>query len=308
MKNVLKSIAFISILFILLEILTYYFIPCTNIQKYGTFNASEYEILGEKENTIDVIALGDSLVYSSLSPMEIWDQFGYTVFDCAEAAQIIPNAYNYLKVAVESQHPKIVLMEANVLYRDPSKKNWRSKYAHKVNYFPIFLYHDNWKKYLSDGLKENWINNNKGYIHITKTKPKKNPVVLKPTNKSSEILSSNLEYFEMIIDLCKNNDIKLVLVSFPTQTAWSYKKHNGIVELTEKYNIDFIDLNLENLGINWETDTKDEGSHLNYLGAKKVSLYLGNYLKDTELLKDHRNEEDYNLWNKALLKYRQKFN
>lgn len=308
MKNVFKSIVFVIILFLIVQSLAYFLIPCTNIKKYGIFNASAYEILGEKENTLDVLAVGDSLVYSSLSPMEIWNQFGYTVFDCAEAAQIIPNAYKYLKVAVESQHPKIILMEANVIYRDPSKRNWKSNYAHKFNYIPIFQYHDNWKKYLSEGGKDNWINSNKGYVYITKTKPNLNPQTLKPTQDVSEMLSTNLEYFEKIIKLCDDNNIKLVLVSFPTQKSWSYKKHNGIVELIKKYNIDFLDLNLEDLNIDWASDTKDEGGHLNYLGAKKVSEYIGKYLESTELLTDHRNNKEYKQWDEALLKYKQKVN
>lgn len=310
MKCIFKIFIFILILFILIETLSLFFLPTDNVKKYGIYKASSYEILDEKENTIDVIALGDSLVYSSLSPMEIWNNFGYTVFDCAEPAQIIPDSYEYLKVAIESQHPKIIIMEANVLYRNPNKKPILNKIYKKIkNYFPIFKYHNNWKKYLKFGKKDNWINVDKGYKYITKVEPSKNKNYMKFTKKSSSFLKGNLEYFEKIIKLCEDNNIKLVLVSFPSQSSWNYKKHMGMKKISRKYNVEFIDLNLEeSLKINWQKETKDKGAHLNYLGAKKVSHYMGNYLKSTNLVKDHRNDNKYESWHKAYKLYSENLN
>ena len=110
MKKVVKSISFVLILLLIIEGLTWLLLPGFNIQKFGTFNVAAYEILGEDRDTIDVVAVGDSLVYSSLSPMEIWEKFGYTTFDCAEAAQVISATYEHIKAAVESQHPQIIGM------------------------------------------------------------------------------------------------------------------------------------------------------------------------------------------------------
>ena len=88
-NNIIKSIAFCLILLCLIEGLTWLLLPGFNIEKFGTFNVAAYEILGEEKDTIEAVAVGDSLVYSSLSPMEIWGEYGYTTFDCAEAAQVI---------------------------------------------------------------------------------------------------------------------------------------------------------------------------------------------------------------------------
>ena len=67
----------------------------------------------------------------------------------------------------------------------------------------------------------------------------------------------------------------------------------------------FINLNKYDLNINWETDTKDEGGHLNYFGALKASEVLGNILKDTNLLVDHRGDKNYKLWDTAYLRYKE---
>lgn len=57
------------------------------------------------------------------------------------------------------------------------------------------------------------------------------------------------------------------------------------------------------LNIDWENETKDEGSHLNYKDAKKVSHYLGNYLNDNNLVENHKDDEDYSEWHEAYKKY-----
>ena len=303
-NNVIKSIVFVVILLVLIEGLTWLLLPGFNISKFGTFKVANYEILGEDENTIDAVFVGDSLVYSSLSPMEIWNEYGYTTFDCAEAAQVISDAYEHVKVAVESQHPKILFLEANVILRDPSKRLWDDKIAHEAKkYFPLAKYHDNWKSYLTKGTKNNWINVNKGYKYITKIEPSEPTNYMKYSKKLREIPKGNLDYFEKIIKVCEENDVQLVLVSFPTQNAWGYRKHNTIEKVAQEHNIEFIDLNLVDLGIDWRIDTKDNGSHLNYTGAKKVSSYMGNYLKETNLFTSHKDDPNYKSWEIAYKKY-----
>lgn len=303
MKNILKSIIFTAILVVLLIISELILIPGMNIRKHGIFKSANYELLGEKKDTIDVIFLGDSLIYSSISPMEIWNNYGYTTFDCAEAAQIIPDAYRYLKFAIENQHPKVIMMEANVIFRNPAKRKMGDKLAYFFKQFvPITKYHDNWKKFI-DGSKKKWVNPNKGYKYITNTESSKNKNYMKYSKKLKEIPEANLPYLKKIIKLAKKNKVKLVLISLPTQNSWYYRKHNTTEKIAKDYNLEFIDLNLVDLDINWETDTKDNGSHLNYLGAKKVSDYIGNYLKETKLIKDHRNDSNYKSWYRAYKKY-----
>ena len=309
MRNVIKSIVFIAILLVLIELLSYAFVPGSNIFTYGTVKVSNYDILTEKKDTIDVIGLGDSLVYSSFSPMQLWHDYGYTAYDCAGPAQTTKATYEYLEAALDAQSPKIVLMESAVLYRNPYSQNWKNKVADELKkYAPIAKYHDNWKKYLKDGSKDNWLDVYKGYKYITKVKGFKGKSgYMDYTVNEEQIPDINLEYFDKIVKLCEENDIKLVMISFPSIKSWNYAKHNTVTKIFEKYNLEFIDLNLTDLSINWKKDTKDKGNHLNYKGAKKVTKYLGNYLESTGLLESHKDDPNYKSWDKAYDLYLKSF-
>lgn len=304
MKNIIKSIAFVAIFILILVILTFILLPSKDILEFGVYNVSKYEILGEKRDTIDVVAIGDSLVYSSLSPMEIWHDYGYTVFDSAEPAQVIENTYKSVKLAIKSQHPKVILLEANVILRDPKNQNKSTKLRRETrDYNPLGQHHNNWKNYITYGGKTEWINVYKGFKFITLTKPSVNKIYMKPSKELRVIPNNNIEVFNKIVSLCQKNNVKLVLISFPTQTAWGYKKHNIIAKIASENNLEFIDLNLVDLGIDWQIDTKDNGSHLNYHGALKATKYIGEYLKELEMLEDKRKNPEYESWDKAYEKY-----
>ena len=107
-------------------------------------------------------------------------------------------------------------------------------------------------------------------------------------------------YLNKIFNLCEENNIKVILLSTPSVKNWNYEKHNSIQEIAQKNNIDYVDMNLsDDVNINWAEDTKDRGDHLNYSGAKKVTMALGNYLEQLHILEDHRNDERYDNWRES---------
>lgn len=307
MKNLIKSVVFCIIFLILLGLSIYFLMPWTNINRYKLSNILDYEILEEQDNTIDVLFVGDSLVYSSVSPMEIWNEFGFTSFDCSTPAQLTETSYDYIKIAVERQKPKVIFLEANVLFRNPAKRTKERKIKDIFDRYSLLdKYHDNWKDYLSYGKT---INATKGYYYISKVSKAKENGYMKNKNKIETIPNINIEYFNKIIDICNENDITLILFGVPSIKSWSFAKDKRINELSLEYNIPFINFNIDNiLNIDWENETKDEGSHLNYQGAKKVSKYLGNYLLENNLVDNHKEDSKYNDWSIAYQKYERLIN
>lgn len=302
MKNFVKIILFVFIFLIIFFTVSYCFLPKKNVNRFGFYKTSLYGILGEPDNTIDVLAIGDSLVYSSISPMEIYGKNGYIVYDCASPAQLISDTYKNFEIALQVQKPKVAFIEANVLFRDSSKKPYYDKYLKFFKYStPLFLYHDNWKNIF---IKDKHIDYNKGFIKEDIIRPSKNRNYMKKNSKGKPIPKENIKYLEKIIDLAKKNNVKLIFVGLPSQKSWNYSKHISIQTLEKKYGFTYINLNLKNdLNINWEKDTKDKGDHLNIYGAKKVSAFISDYLKELGIITSKKNNPKYKHWDIMYQKY-----
>ncbi len=309
-KDIIGCISFMAGLLILFAVLSAVFVPKDNSSEAGMEAVQANGILGEKENTIDYIVLGDSETHSSFTPMQIWNDDGYTGYVCGTNAQHLYESEKFLRQALKHQSPKYVILETNAIYRYSSIEN--AIMAKAETYFPLFRYHDRWKNLklhdFGGSIEYTYTNAYKGYRFEDRIDGVENEEYMIPTDRVKKITKINRYYVNNIINLCKENNIQLILISTPSISNWNYKKHNGIQKLADENGLTYIDLNLmqDQLGINWETDTRDKGDHLNYDGAVKVTGWLGNYLKQQGELSDHRQDANYQSWNKALKRYEKK--
>ncbi len=298
-----RTFVFVTIFVLLLEIVSIIFIPNkSNLLKFGLFNKAKYDILAEPDNSIDVVFLGDSLIYNSISPMYIWGEHGYATFDAAVPAMTTEEAYYYSKIIVKSQKPKLVLFEGDVMYRDMHNiQRYKYKVLDMKKAVPLLTFHNNWKQLF----KKDWVNPYKGFKYSSKVDGPDRKRNLEKTDKKTAIDELNLYYFDKMMKLYKEHDIDVMFIESPT-IYWDYEDHNGVAEIAEKYDMDILNLNVVDLGLEWDKETKDKGVHMNYLGARKVSHYMGNYLKEKNICEDHRKDPKYSLWHKAHKMYHEK--
>lgn len=279
-------------------------IPKNNQAAFGQIDESAYGILGEAEHSVDVLFLGDSEVYTSLSPLQMWKEQGITSYDVSTSGQLMCYSKTLLARALEKQAPKVVVIETNMLFRKVGIEQaaWREL----ANIFPVLEYHDRWKSLSTADItaspKATWTHPYKGYHAADRTVPSKVQDYMRPTTQRERISGLNRWYLSQLISMCRKRGIKVVLLSTPSTKNWNAKRHNTVqAYLHERaYGADvvYLDLNLQqhDVPIDWEQDTRDGGDHLNDKGAEKVSRYMGAWLKRSYGLMDHRGDAAYRSW------------
>lgn len=299
-KNIFKCVGFLLGLILLLLIASYFFRRKDGLYVYDSLSVSvkTADIKAEPDNSLDILFFGDSESYSSFHPRYLYSKFGYTSFVGGTAAQKVCDTYAILKGAFETQSPKVIVLETNCLYRKLKSKDENPDMV--MNYltdtFPVFANHSYWKGWARKLLPKSRDvkrRKNKGFIVRENVIPYKGGRYMRKTKKKRTIKKDISSYLEQIISLCEENNAELILVSTPSAKNWSYKKHNGVKVWADAHDITYIDLNLnDEVDIDWLTDTKDGGDHLNLSGAKKVTKFMGKYFRENYELTDHRDKQD----------------
>lgn len=278
------------------------------MRKHGASqNRVMQELLSEDKDTVDMVVLGDSESYTSMSPMEIWKECGITSYTCGQPVQMASETYNTLEKVFENQKPKVVMLETGLLYRNKkSMKIAGRKIKDRVTYYlPLFDNHDSWKSLVDKGSGKKLYY--KGFRVTGKVAPYTGGKYMHKTGKAKHMNDFAKSYLDKIQKLCRDNGAKLVLYSAPSPKVYNYSKHNGIKKYAEKKGIPYVDLNLKlkTLGINWKTDTYDRGNHMNISGAGKVSAYMGRYIQKKYDIADKRGDDKYREWDEILQEYKE---
>lgn len=306
-KALLGFTAFGLGLLMLLYGLSFLFIPKNNTKDAGMEEVIANGIQGEPPNSIDVVVVGDSESYSSISPLLIWKNTGYTSYVCGSGKQYLSYSKTLLERAFQTQSPKLVILETLCIYRQiPSKTVVMDEVS---RYLPILRYHDRWKSVtqlnVSNSSGSTYTTPYKGYRYNGKVSAADTSSYMTQAENAAEIPIVNRILVEQIQQLCEEHNAKLLLLSTPSTVNWNYQRHNGIQALADDLGIEYIDLNTmaQQVPIDWSTDTYDRGDHLNHAGCVKVTEFLSQYLKGTKLFSDRRGDSQYAAWHTLLQTY-----
>lgn len=302
-----RSIIFLLILTFILKIFSSLSIAM-GYDANPLYNHSGYSIFQEPENSIDVLAIGDSNVYSGIFPLIWWEQQGFSGYAWGQASQRIPETYEYLKQIYQHQRPSIVLIDGNNLFRDKTDINNLDSItkAKLATIFPVISFHKNLNPHKIKNIFGNRYSVMKGYYYRKGShKVHQRKRRMKFTRKTWDINPLSASTFAKCIHYCKRQGSIPVLISVPNYNGWNYKKHNALQAIANENKINFVDLNLElKKQIDWKKDSVDGGDHLNIKGAKKTTAYLGEYLKTEFGLPDRRGDKNYKQWDNDVEEYR----
>lgn len=310
--KVRNGIIFCVIFLVLLAGASALFVPKNDTVKAGVDERDEsaYAIYAEQENSIDAVVIGDSLAYTSISPLEMYKQNGFTSYNCSRTAQRMSETYYMLKRVFEVQSPKLVVFETNMLFwpSDTEDQINKTLYEAAEYYFPVFEYHNQWKKLDVSNLQEadyEKLDKYKGFRLKKDCIPYAGGAYMLETMAAREVPRVERFLLGRMIQLCKKNGSKFMMVSVPSPKDYTYEHHNSAQTLADKYGVSYVDMNLltDEIGIDWNKDVLDGSEHLNVYGAEKVSDYLGEYISQNYALEDHRDDEKYSDWNSAYEKY-----
>lgn len=311
--TIVKTILFFAIMIALYGALSHWTenVLLKNDQLIPVRNKSIYGIQREPEGSIDILVLGDSLSYSSVSPMSLWNRHGYTAFVCGQPGQNMREADQLLRIALGTQSPEVVILETNAIFRDRLKgRTLNDTMEALINYYlPLFRGHDVWKTLvMKKEYAEVGYAKYKGFLFRSDVKPYKNGVYMKETDKKAALPEKNMEHLQNIVDMCRDCGADLILLGTPSPSNYNYPIHNAIAEYADKEELTYIDMNLitDEIGMDWNTDTLDKGDHLNISGAEKVTEYLGRYLSENYSLTDHRGDAAFDQWTKVGAEYDKK--
>lgn len=316
---------------------------CNFILEDKNAKKNVYALRYEESDTIDVIFLGNSHANNAFLPMDLWGDYGYTAYNFSQMSQTFPLVYYCAEDAIKMQHPQLLVVDLfaatsygndfdnmhltvdNLCFATRMKAITEFVAEDKKTeyYLPLYLYHDRW-----DELEF------KDFIpYYLRYAPERNPrkgvtlvsdwVECNSPNEAircaysydkAELSEETLYWCYRLKELCDENGISLLFVVVPYEcpiggneasTIENIRMYNAIEKWSLENNVDYLNLfrNLDMMNFNFATDMQDE-SHVNILGAKKVTHEIGEYIsKNFKVNKRMENQDISDKWDHIYSEY-----
>ena len=273
-----------------------------------------------KEEHWDAVFFGTSQSYCTFDP-EIFDEYGLKTYNRGRQQQTMNYTYYYVKDALDNSDFDVVVLEIFGMFYDEDDTGFTSegvrdsslndlRYSDikveairdcvpedlQLDYlFPLVKYHYRWEEldYSSfEGWKESFMNSyfteeGRGFKHWAGAQPcgyASWDAIF--SEQRREVYEKNFEYLDKIYELCKEKGAELVLVKapFPCYDR-TVEMTNTVMDWADENDVELINCMkvTDVIGLNFEEDSLDAGTHLNESGGRKVSQYIAEYLKENVL-------------------------
>ncbi len=277
----------------------------------------------------DVIFVGDCEVYESFSPVTLWEEYGISSYVRGSPQQLIWQSYYLMEETLRYETPDAFVFNVfSMKYGEPQNEaynrltldgmKWSASKIDAIKasmteeedfityLFPLLRFHDRWSeltwddfKYAFQDVPQISIN---GYLMRVDVdgiealeEPSKYP-------KDYSFDQSCWDYLDKMRLLCEENGVELILMKAPTGTAtwyWYDQWDAQIAEYAQKHGLKYYNFLsvTDEIGLDYNTDTYDNGGHLNLSGAEKLSRYFGQLLVSDHGIAGHTGDSTYeSIW------------
>ena len=321
LKSLLKVVVFLGIF---LAVMLFVMDILRFKQQDGTLPVRNYYDL--PEDTVDVLFLGSSHIGMNVSTQVLWDEFGIAGYKCWGSTQPIWNTYFYLKECLKYQTPKVVVVDVHGsifsydyadyvlqikntmglrLSRDKIDavltSSPKSQWGNMLLELPT--YHTRYSELSEEDFQYfPWMHHTDISVLVNQSQDIVFPfdILDKDATEGVEPLAKKEEkYLRAIIELCRERNIPLELISAPYQLSeFEQRRFRAVGELVAEYDgLRFTNYNdiYRECNIDPHQDFLDPG-HFNSTGVPKYTRLLADLLNSTYDLPDRREDPDH-VWN-----------
>ena len=285
----------------------------------------------------DVVFIGDCEVYENISPVTLWQEYGISSYVRGSPQQLIWHSYYLMEDTLRYEKPDAFVFNVLAMkYGEPQSEEynrlaldgmeWSQSKVDAINasmteeedflsyVFPLLRFHSRWSelsgedfRYAFSEVPQLSIN---GYLMRIDVEG------IGELQTGAPLMDYTLsqvcwDYLDRMRLLCQENGVELILMKAPTSTPkWTwYEEWDAQVEAyAQEHGLRYYNFleHTQDIGLDFMTDTYDQGGHLNLSGAQKLSRYFGEILRDDHGIAGHKGEEDYEVtWAELTKQYEQ---
>ena len=282
--------------------------------------------LAEPRDSLDYLYLGSSYAYCDVDPVVLYDRTGLTGYVLAGPEQTLSQTYWYLREALKTQDPALVVLEGSAL----AFQRYQSYTQVNVGYmpaglnqlgaiftaaepelrtgllFPLYFYHGRWKELTPSeaaaALLPAGTDALKGYTPVSGVFDQIADGPFPREGLPEDIYAENLSWLAKIAGLCAQKDIPLALVFHPTYSQLPADFRARAAADAACLDISFFDWTEAgaDMGIVPTQHYYDPG-HLNQEGASVFSAWLGDFLtEELDLVPRVQEPDNTAAWSQAV--------
>lgn len=323
-KTALQIAAFLGIFLLILVAVSYM------VRTNGAVKDRFSGFYAEKDDTLDIVMIGSSPVFPYYAAPKLWGESGIAMYPLSSNVQR-PAAMKYLvEEAEKTQSPELYIFEMRMFTMEDAGLSENMAYTrgvtdnmkyslHRIRtiqalvpdddeegrlsyYLDIMKYHTNWKML---ALPSEWANITyhkvsplKGYEFKDEVGPQPMPDCGKAGGEKP-IPAEQEAYLRDLLDfLRQSGKDALFIVSPYGESLEDQQMFNYMEGIVDSFGYAFLNMNnhYEEIGIIFEEDYADYGSHTNAAGAEKCTDFLRKYLQEHYTFQDKRGDKTYRSW------------